>query len=186
MSMAVSVPVLGAGKPWGGPRASIAPARSTHAFKVTDPEIFDLPGVVELFERAFSGGNARFDIDPEEYRIYLRDHITEPGFNGIDHWLHVWLAMGFGQGFLGFMIMSYAPWPACSNLCAGHFHVERPLKRSVLLDAALGWARSVGLNRVSLVNQTGASDRAYLRMTRPYGDARVVGSMIECDLKERS
>lgn len=172
---------------WVEPGGDIDPVPSlAHAFKVEVPAFFDMPKVVDLFERAFTGENAKFDADPEEMRRYLRDHITDPGdSNGIPlrHWLNFWVAYHDDPGFCGFIVLTYAPWPMCPNLCAAHFHVEHRAARRPLLDKSLAWALKNGLTRISLINQSPVSDRGYLRITERYGKARVKGSHITCDLE---
>jgi hypothetical protein len=160
-------------------------ARASHAFKVVLPSFFELPEIVAMFDRAFTGENSRFGLEPNSLRFYLRDHISDPGEIGppkIDHWINFWVALNADEKFCGFLVMSYSPWPMSPDLAAVHFFAESPGARRVLLDTSLRWAVGEGFETVAFVNQTGASDRAYARGARPYGKITSLGTMMRCKL----
>ena len=163
----------------------VRPERAIHAFKVEQPWFFDAPEIVDLFTRAFTGENARFEVHPDEARTYAQQHISEPGHDGADHWLNFWTVHHEDAGFCGFMMMSYAPWPMCPNVCLAHFHCERADCREPMLTKAFAWAYSLGLTKVSITNFTLRSDAAHMRLFRKFGKGNVVGSLIVYDLEDR-
>ena len=156
------------------------------AFKVEVPAFFDLPEIVALFDRAFHGKDGdhdHFGIDPEEMRVYMRDHLTETGYNGIETWLLFWVVLQ-DQEFCGFIIGSYSPWPMCPNGCLLHIHVDKSGVSDTLITKTFGWAYGRGLRTISITNGSGISDKVYRRWFRRYGKATVRGTLMNIDLEE--
>lgn len=182
MSVAVSAPVEGEFVRMGTGTDS-QPAR---AFKVDNPAFFDLPQIIELFKRAFHGDDGEHDhfgVDPEEMRIYMRDHLTEPGYKGMQTWLYFFVVLEGGD-FCGFIIGSYSPWPMCPNGCLLHIHVDKSGVSDTLITKAFGWAYGRGLRAISITNGSGIPDKVYQRWFRKYGKATVRGTMMDIDLEE--
>jgi len=155
------------------------------AFKVELPAFFDEPQIADLFARAFGGDNAKFDVDPEEMRRYMRANILEPGEDGVPHWLNFWVAHMPAHGFCGFIIGSYTPWPLCPNMCLSHFHVDVAACTEALLTKAFGWSYGLGRTTIALTNATGRSDAAHMRRFRKFATGHPVGTVINYDLTER-
>lgn len=182
MSAVASAPVRLVVNPGGDARAE--PAR---AFKVENPEFFNLPEIVAMFRRAFNGEHGeryeQFGVDADAMRIYMRENILASGFHGLATWLQFWVVLDDGE-FCGFIIGSYSPWPQCPNCCLLHIHVDKGGIRDMLITKAFGWAFSNGLRKISICNGSGKSDKVYQRWFRKYGSARVVGSLMEINLED--
>ncbi len=150
------------------------------SFRVENPAFFKMPEVVAMFDRAFTGKNEKFEIDPNEMRRYLGEHIEDPS-----HWLTLWSAHHPERGFEGFVLCTYTPWPLCPNLCVGHLHADVPYAREPLMNSVFDFAKASRIDSVTVTNGSGRSDALYKRLFRKYGKGTVIGSVIVYDLEER-
>lgn len=149
-------------------------------YRVLNTALFDSEEVIALFDRAFPEKN-KFGIDAAQMLEFLKRDVSES-----DPWLLVWLAHHPRHGWCGFSIVTYTPTPVSPNPCIAHLHCDIPECRDPLVSAGFTWALSKGIGHCTIVNATGRSDEAHLRLFRKFGKGERIGTLINYDIRDRA
>ena len=140
-------------------------------FAICNPEALDRPEAVALFHRCFA--NPKFEQDADEVREFLRDELAEGNEN-----IRLWVASTPQHGFCGMSLVTFGGAPLTPHPYVAHFVAEVPEAREPLTAATFRFLRESGHESVAIINVTGRSDRAHMRLFRKFVSGRVSGSVI--------
>ncbi len=144
-------------------------------FEIWKPEALDRPEIVALFHRCFA--HPKFERDADEVRLFVREQL-EDGGEGV----RLWVASAPQHGFCGMSLMTLGGNALEPDPCITHFVAEIPEAREPLAAANFKFLRENGFEKFSIVNMTGRSDAAHMRLFRKFVSGKVSGSVIVYEL----
>ena len=129
------------------------------------------PSIRALLARCYA--DPKFEVDSEALCDWLEVELDNP--NG---WIKLFVAHSEEYGLCGMSIVTVSidplnPYPWCPHLVA-----ERPGAFHPIVEASLGYARSLGFKKMAIYNCSEASDAGHIRMNRRHAKGTVRGSMI--------
>jgi hypothetical protein len=142
---------------------------------IDDGYAMRLPWMREFIAACYAG--PKFDIDPEAFCDYL--------FTEIDRdkpWVKLFIAMDGDRSPCGMALVTVAVDPLSPNPWLSHLVGDERGASALLIDAVVGYVRERGFSKISIFNQTGATDAAHIRMCRRWAKGTVGGSLIVYDL----
>ncbi len=140
-------------------------------FPIWNPEALERPEIVALFHRSFAA--PKFEQDADEVREFIRGELAEGGEN-----LRLWVASTPQHGFCGMSLMTLGGAPLSPHPYLAHFVAEVPEVREPLVAATFRFVKEGGYKKVAIVNVTGRSDEAHMRLFRRFASGSVMGSVI--------
>jgi hypothetical protein len=143
---------------------------------VTEGDAMRAPRMRAFIARCYS--DSKFDVDPEALCDFL---VTE--LDSRKEWVKLFIAIDERSGPCGLALVTVSIDPMSPNPWVSHFVAEKRGAFGPLLDASVGYVRGRGFSKISILNQTGASDAAHIRMCRRWGKGTVGGSLIAYDLE---
>jgi hypothetical protein len=143
---------------------------------VTEGDMMRSPRMREFISRCYSHENS--DVDPEALCDFLAIELESR-----EEWLKLFIAIDEESGPCGMSLVVVSIDPLSPNPWISHFVAEKRAAFSELADATKGYLRDRGFRKVSVLNRTGASDRAHARMCRRWGGGAPAGSLIVYELE---
>lgn len=140
--------------------------------RVQNPEAMASEEVSALFERSFEKIEG---LEGGDVLAWVADRLSEPD-------LALFVAVADGN-LTGMTILFQGQEPLSPFAWIAHFHAEEG-SRAPLLDSVVGWMRDRGLQKIRVINMTGRSDKAHMRLFRSHAKGSVVASIIEYDIGE--
>lgn len=153
-------------------------AAHVNVFRITDPATLDWLEVRALFDRAFA--DPKFGIDAEATRKHLQLKLgTGEGL------FYIWVAQSAQHGLCGLILVATGTFPLSPHPYIAHLFVDEPAAREPLMHYGVSFVASLGYRSIAVVNMSGKSDAAYLRLFRKFGAGEVKGSVIVYEIGER-
>jgi hypothetical protein len=143
---------------------------------VTEGDAMRAPRMRAFIARCYA--DPKFDTDPEALCDFL---VTE--LDSRKEWVKLFIAIDERSGPCGLALVTVSIDPLSPHPWVSHFVAEKRGAFEPLLDASVGYVRGRGFSKISILNQTGASDVAHIRMCRRWGKGAVGGSLIVYDLE---
>lgn len=147
---------------------------STETIRIMNPLALDLEPFKKLFDRAFASEEHG---DPEKILAFLKAAPL-----GGDY--AVLVADDADSGLVGLAILQNAPWVFSAVPWCLHFHAETGAATEALGGAIREWMVENGLASIRILNQTGRSDEAHMRLFSRFGDPVLVGSVIDYTVRK--
>lgn len=141
-------------------------------FRVTEPAFLATQPMYDLFKEAY----ADYSLSKAEGAMAgLLPMVSEPTTG---------LFVGEEKGeFRALAVVLLPNTPLYDTPQVHHFYNGGSSRlRSELLTEMVGFVKDAGYNKWWAINQ-GGSDKAYERLARPYGQMKVIGSIIEVEFK---
>lgn len=150
-------------------------------YRVKNSQAFDMPEMVELFERAMGGERReRLGMDAHDTLSFLKSRIGDKS-----EWIMLWVARCETGGFSGVIILTYTPAPWCPWINVTFLYVDDPACRDKLIERAFLHGYSQGHRMVTFTNMSNHSDETYQRIFRRYGKIKFSASFLVMDTTER-
>jgi hypothetical protein len=144
--------------------------------KIVDPELLDVPEMVEFFERTFK--DPRFLVNAKDLIVFLKKE-----FLSDDPKVHLWVGYSEEHGLCGMGIVT--TWLSPISPFPWIYHAASEVKeaRDPMTAAVAGWLVSQGYRHVATHNVSHLNDRAFIGMMKGYAGAQVLGSLILIELE---
>lgn len=123
-------------------------------------------------ERSLAGLDV--GLDPIRIEKWLRENLDDAG---------VFAAIDGGQ-ILGLSILEDVDGTFSPGVWVQLFWAGEPSAREPLLNAMAEWLDERGIEKVRIVNASGHSDEAHMRLFRSHAAGRAIGGLIEYEVSD--
>ncbi len=149
---------------------------SVEIVELANTDAFDMEPIRDLFVRAFTGEAMP---DSDGVTKFLRGGGLSDGFTVI-------LAHDLEAGWTGLAILQNTPWVFADRAWIIHFYSQNANARRALLAWTRRWMEREGVGTIRILNATGRSDKAHMRLFREFADPTLVGGVIDYTVRAQA